>query len=65
MNGRKLAGRRRDDEDAAAVVAVLTLLSGSGPEPAEQPRDLWGSPAHRLGLPELGPHAWWASGVRR
>ena len=54
--------RQRDDEDAAAVIAVLTLLSGGAPEPADPARDLWGSPTHRLGLRAVGQHAWWASG---
>lgn len=57
--------KQRDDEDAAAVIAVLTLLAGAHPEPAPRPRDVWGSQSRRLGVRELGDHSWWASGQPR
>jgi hypothetical protein len=58
----------RDDEDAAAVLAVLFAIMAA-PEtapPEPRARSIWGDPAHRIGTP---PHpsatVWWASGMPR
>jgi len=58
----------RDNQDAAAVLAVLLAISGSSVTQREIPQapSIWGDPAHRIGTP---PHpsaiAWWASGMPR
>lgn len=57
----------RDEEDAAAVIAILTALAAAGgaPEPDPADRSVWGDPAHRLGLAPPSRVAWWASGLAR
>ncbi|AZI58550.1 hypothetical protein EH165_10830 [Nakamurella antarctica] len=58
--------RDRDDEDAAAVIAVIAALATGNSKTSESaPRSAWGSPAHRLGVVAPGQHAWWMSGVGR
>jgi galactitol-specific phosphotransferase system IIB component len=58
---------RRDDEDAAAVIAILTALAASSePDEAEPaPRSVWADPVHRLGLASASANGWWASGLPR
>jgi len=61
-----LARARRDEEDAAAVVAVVTALAAqSRPTAATPPRSFWGDPAHRLGITRPGVAGWWISGQPR
>ncbi|WP_420122599.1 acyl-CoA carboxylase epsilon subunit [Nakamurella sp.] len=59
--------RRRDEQDAATVIAILTALAAAGGEPEPDPADrsVWGDPAHRLRLAPASPVAWWASGLPR
>ena len=58
----------RDDEDAAAVLAVLFAITAAPETASQEPRarSIWGDPAHRIGTP---PHpsatVWWASGMPR
>lgn len=57
--------RRRDEEDTAAVLAVLAALSATPePEPAAA-SSIWSDPAYRLGRPLPGGSSWWASAHRR
>ena len=65
---REQAPATRDDEDVAAVLAVLfaiTVAPETGPQDPPA-RSIWGDPGHRIGNP---PHpsatAWWASGLPR
>ncbi|MDQ2844761.1 MAG: hypothetical protein M3Y77_00040 [Actinomycetota bacterium] len=56
----------RDDEDAAAVIAVLSAValqaSGTVEPVAAQHRSPWADPAHLLAAQQPGPRSWWASG---
>ena len=57
-------GVRVDDEDAAAVIAVLTALAASTDTESEAAaRSVWADPAHRLGLRPASASGWWASGL--
>ncbi|QNK80603.1 acyl-CoA carboxylase subunit epsilon [Nakamurella sp. PAMC28650] len=57
--------RRRDEEDAAVVLAMLAGLSAP-PAPVSAPSTFWGSPAFALGpVGSQGRDAWWASGLPR
>lgn len=64
---RMINTRKRDEEDAAAVIAILTALAAAGgdPEPEPATRSVWGDPEHRLGLAPASPVGWWASGLAR
>jgi hypothetical protein len=56
--------RRRADEDAAALVAVLAVLTAPADDTAEhRPPTVWADPAHRLRVGRPGGSAWWASGL--
>ncbi|MDQ6657802.1 MAG: acyl-CoA carboxylase subunit epsilon [Actinomycetota bacterium] len=56
----------RDDEDVAAVIAVLAAIASGTAEPvAAQGRSPWAAPTHRLAAPQPGPRSWWASGQPR
>ena len=54
------------DEDAAAVIAIVTALAAAceNPEP-ERPTSVWADPAYRFGLRSTGPLGWWSSGLAR
>ncbi|HEY5882562.1 MAG TPA: acyl-CoA carboxylase epsilon subunit [Nakamurella sp.] len=54
-----------DDEDAAAVIAILTALAAASAadEPDPPTRSVWADPAHRLGLRPASASGWWASGL--
>ena len=57
----------RDDEDAAAVLAVLVAIASTSEAPPEpHAPSIWGTPAHRIGA-TIHPSAtaWWASGMPR
>jgi hypothetical protein len=58
----------RDDEDAAAVLAVLVAIIGATDPTSNAPaaQSIWGDPAHRIGIaPAPSATAWWASGMPR
>ena len=58
----------RDDEDAAAVLAVLFAITAAPGTASHEPRarSIWGDPAHRVGSPPRpSATAWWASGMPR
>ncbi len=55
--------RRIADEDAAATLAVLALLSAADPDDPGRMRSAWGDPAHRLRIATSGPGGWWRSGL--
>ncbi|MEO5834011.1 MAG: hypothetical protein ABJA16_04680 [Nakamurella sp.] len=52
------------DDDAAAVVAVITALAGAiePARPAAEPGG-WGVPALRAPVLAAGPQTWWRSGL--
>lgn len=54
------------DEDVAAVIAVITALAAGGVEP-ETPgqTSVWADPSFRLGVRSTGPLSWWTSGLPR
>ncbi len=54
-----LSGNSRDDEDAAAVIAILTLLSSDGAAVVTGATSAWGDPAYALGV----RNSWWAAGL--
>lgn len=57
--------RKRDAEDAAAVIAVIAALSiaeQSHMTSPSAPRHLWGRQT-APGTWSVGPHQWWASGL--
>jgi hypothetical protein len=58
---------RRDDEDVATVIAILTALAAAAgtPEDEPAPRSVWADPAHRLGVSAASANGWWASGMPR
>jgi hypothetical protein len=58
---------RRDEEDAATVIAILTALAanGGGAEEVPAARSVWADPAHRFGLLSVSATGWWASGLAR
>ncbi len=58
---------RRDEQDAATVIAILTALPAASGSAPEQPagRSVWADPAHRLGLGSVSATGWWASGLPR
>lgn len=53
-----LSGVSRDDEDAAAVIAILTLLN-SGSTAVATTASAWGDPAYALGV----RNSWWTAGL--
>ena len=55
----------RDDEDAAVVLALLTVLVAAPSVPVKSTtRSYWGTPIFAAGLPDPAlPGAWWASGL--
>jgi len=57
----------RDDEDAAVVLALLTVLAAAPSLKAEATtRSFWGNPIFAAGQPNPSiPGAWWASGLPR
>ena len=55
--------RARDEDDAAAVLAVLLALRSPAQAPAAEP-SRWGRPDDPA-IWALGPDAWWASGLGR
>ena len=58
---------RRAEEDAAAVVTVLAVLAVStdDQDSALEPTNVWGDPAHVLGVDQPSAAGWWASGLPR
>jgi len=56
---------KRDDQDAATVIAILTALAAASPGADETPSDrsVWADPAHRLGVRSPSASGWWASGL--
>jgi len=58
----------RDDQDAAAVLAVLFAIAGSSvTQPKARPApSVWADPGHRIGRAErASASGWWASGMPR
>jgi hypothetical protein len=58
----------RDNQDAAAVLAVLLAIAGSSVTQREIPHapSIWGDPAYRISRqPGPAAAAWWASGMPR
>jgi len=57
----------RDDEDAAVVLALLTVLAAAPSLQVEATtRSFWGNPVFTAGQPNPAiPGAWWASGLPR
>jgi hypothetical protein len=51
-------------EELAAVVVVLAARAGGAPEEQVAEPSLWGAPQLRGPLPQPGPGAWRASGLR-
>lgn len=55
-----------DDEELAALTAVVAALPGPPPKEEEPQRSAWSDPATRLRVPlHHGPGAWRASGFPR
>jgi hypothetical protein len=57
-----------DDQDAAAVLAVLLAIAGSSVTQREIPQapSIWGDTAYRISRrPGPAAAAWWASGMPR
>jgi hypothetical protein len=63
----RLGGSGPDDQDAAAVLAILAALAASsGADETIPPlRSVWGGHAHRLGVRSVSATGWWASGLPR
>lgn len=65
---RAQALQAREDENAAAVIMVLTVIADCRTAPvASEAASLWGSPTYQLraATEPPGPSTWWASGLPR
>jgi len=64
----RATGDSREDEEAAAVLAVVAALAGAS-APAVRPAapsSIWADPVHLLAdRPEPSATGWWASGMPR